>query len=68
MKIGVFSIIKEFFEFKKGIKDIPGLKSFFRLLPPKKGFERKGIKVPFSLGGALGYRKEDINNLIERML
>lgn len=40
----------------------------FRLHPPRGGYERKGIKVPFSLGGALGYRGAAINNLITRML
>ena len=60
--------IKEFMEGKKELKDIPGLKKFFRLNPPLKGFERKGIKIPFSLGGALGYRKEKINDLIRRMV
>jgi len=59
---------KEFFTFKKNLKDIPGLKLFFRLSPPRKGFERKGIKVPFSQGGVLGYRKEKINDLIMRMV
>jgi len=59
---------KDYFSFKKELKDIPGLKLFFRLRPPVKGFERKGIKKPFSLGGALGYRKEKINDLIKRML
>ncbi|MBD3249695.1 50S ribosomal protein L30 [Candidatus Woesearchaeota archaeon] len=44
------------------------LKPFFRLNPPKKGYGRKGIKVPFKLGGALGDRKEKINDLIRRML
>ncbi|MDD5087051.1 MAG: uL30 family ribosomal protein [Candidatus Nanoarchaeia archaeon] len=43
-------------------------KKYFRLSPPRKGFERKGIKVPFSKGGALGYRKEKINDLIKRMI
>ena len=43
-------------------------KKFFRLHPPRKGFERKGIKIPFKLGGALGYRGEKINDLIKRML
>ena len=60
--------VKEFFKFKNELKDIPGLKLFFRLKPPEKGFERKGIKKPFSVGGALGYRKDDINNLIKRMI
>lgn len=35
---------------------------------PRKGFGRKGVKMPFSKGGALGERKEKINDLIERML
>ena len=43
-------------------------KPFFRLNPPRKGFERKGIKVPFKVGGALGYRGEKINDLIKRMV
>ncbi len=43
-------------------------KPFFRLNPPKKGFGRKGIKVSFHIGGALGERKEKINDLIKRML
>ena len=49
---------------KRGEKD----KQFFRLQPPIKGFERKGIKKPFSIGGALGYRGEKINELIKRMI
>ena len=40
----------------------------FHLSPPRKGFERKGIKQPFTKKGALGYRKEKINNLIQRMI
>lgn len=53
---------------KKELKDIPGLKTFFRLKPPVSGFERQGIKKQFSMGGALGYRREGINNLIKRMV
>ena|SRR3989344_6484922 len=56
-------------EEKRGEKDVEGkLKPFFRLSPPKRGFERKGIKVPFKLGGALGERGAAINALIQRML
>jgi len=44
------------------------LKRFFRLNPPKGGFERKGTKTPFSDGGAAGYRGKKINDLIRRML
>ena len=47
-------------------KEIPSIKPIFRLNPPKKGFE--GIKRSFSNKGALGYRGEEINNLIERMI
>lgn len=67
-KLDFDSFVKEVFAFKKTLKDVPGLKLFFRLSPPRKGFERKGIKVQFSQGGALGYRKEKINELIQRML
>jgi len=44
------------------------MKLFFKLCPPVHGFERKGIKKPFSMGGVLGYRKEKINELIKRMV
>ncbi|MBI2671005.1 50S ribosomal protein L30 [Candidatus Woesearchaeota archaeon] len=67
-KLSFNDFANEFFTFKKELKDIPGLKLYFRLKPPTKGFERKGTKVPFSQGGALGYRKEKINDLIKKML
>jgi large subunit ribosomal protein L30 len=47
-------------------KNIPNVKPIFRLSPPKKGYE--GIKKSYSKKGALGYRSEDINKLIERMI
>lgn len=43
------------------------LKPYFRLHPPVGGFERKGIKMPASLGGVLGYRGEGINRLLQQM-
>ncbi len=43
-------------------------KPYFRLNPPRKGFGRKGIKVAFKAGGALGYRGKKINDLIKRMI
>jgi large subunit ribosomal protein L30 len=49
-------------------KDVSGLKPFFRLKPPEGGFERKGIKQAFSVGGSLGYRKDAINKLIRKMI
>ncbi|MBS3155436.1 50S ribosomal protein L30 [Candidatus Woesearchaeota archaeon] len=59
---------EQFINNKKEMKDIPGLKTFFRLKPPVHGYEKKGVKNPFSMGGALGYRKEKINDLIKRMV
>ncbi|MEA3343888.1 MAG: 50S ribosomal protein L30 [archaeon] len=44
------------------------IKPVFQLSPPKKGFERKGIKKTFRQGGALGYRKDKINILLKKML
>ena len=68
IKLGFDGFAKELVEGKKKMKDVPGLKPFFRLNPPKGGFERKGIKQPFSLGGVLGYRSKKIKDLIERMV
>jgi len=68
IKIDFNQYINELFEDKKQIKDLDGLKPFFRLLPPKGGFERKGTKKHFSVGGTLGYRKDKINDLILKML
>ena len=59
---------KEFFSKKIQLKQVPGLKTFFRLKPPIGGFESQGIKTPFSMGGSLGYRGEKINILIKKML
>ena len=43
-------------------------KPFFNLHPPRGGFERKGIKTPFTMGGVLGDRNDKINELIKKML
>jgi len=39
----------------------------FRLHPPRKGYERRGVKHSFKVGGALGYRGDKINELLRRM-
>ena len=64
---------KDFREFAKALatgeaslKDYDVLKPVFRLHPPRKGYE--GIKRPYRMGGALGYRGRDINDLIRRMI
>jgi len=53
---------------KRGIKKEGETMNYFHMHPPRGGFERKGIKTPFSMKGALGYRKEKINILIRKML
>ncbi|MEK6934473.1 MAG: 50S ribosomal protein L30 [Nanoarchaeota archaeon] len=68
LKISLEEFSNQVFEFKKELKDLPGLKLFFKLLPPKGGFEKEGIKEQFSKGGVLGYRKDKINDLIKRMV
>ena len=67
-KINLQDFTKSFMEGKKELQDFPGLKKFFRLTPPIKGYGYKGVKKQFSIGGALGYRKEKINDLIHRMI
>ncbi len=59
---------KDVIAFNKELKDVPGLKPVFRLRPPKKGYDRGGIKHPYSTGGALGYRGEKINELLDKMI
>lgn len=42
-------------------------KKHYALMPPRGGFERKGIKIPFGKGGALGPR-DNMNELISKMV
>ncbi|ASA76954.1 50S ribosomal protein L30 [Thermococcus sp. 5-4] len=49
------------------LTDLPNIKPVFRLHPPRGGL-RGSKKRSFKEGGALGYRGERINDLIERML
>jgi large subunit ribosomal protein L30 len=43
-------------------------KEVFFLAPPRGGFERKGIKQAYVNGGALGDRKEAMNELLTKMM
>jgi large subunit ribosomal protein L30 len=67
-KLGLKEFADAFYDFKVELKQVPGLKQFFRLHPPIGGFERGGIKHSYAEGGALGYRRKDINKLIEKMI
>lgn len=60
--------VEEFMDFKAELRDLKEMKPVFRLNPPVKGYDRGGIKKPYKLGGALGYRGEKINELIEKMI
>jgi large subunit ribosomal protein L30 len=53
-------------EGKTRYKDLPGAKPLFRLHPPKGGLE--SIKHHHSIGGSLGYRGDEINSFVRRML
>ena len=49
------------------LKEIEGMKPVFRLHPPRGSKGWGGIKRAYSVGGALGFRGEDIATLAERM-
>ena len=61
---------KKFDEFVKDVvknkEKLHRLLKPFRLHPPRKGYRK--IKLPFKVGGALGYRGEKINDLLRRMI
>ncbi len=59
-------VAKWILEGKKSLKDL-GIKPVFRLHPPRKGFERSGVKRAFTVGGAAGNRGEKINALVKAM-
>ena len=46
---------------------LPEVKPVFRLRPPKKGFKGK-VKRSFAVGGEAGYRGDEINKLLKRMV
>ncbi len=56
--------LQQLSEGKKGMREFTN--PTIRMHPPRRGYE--GNKVGFSAGGALGYRGEEINKLIKRML
>ena len=52
----------------KKVADSEEISNHFALHPARGGFERKGTKVPYTIGGSLGDRKAAINDLIKRMI
>ncbi|MCD4740397.1 50S ribosomal protein L30 [archaeon] len=57
---------KEFMEGKIELKDIPELKQYFRLNPPRGGYGT--IKTQYANKGTLGYRGAAMDKLLDRML
>ncbi len=49
-------------------RSVEGLKSVLRLHPPRGAKGWGGIKRAYSVGGALGFRGKDIENLAARMV
>ncbi len=62
------SLSKSLVEGKASLKDIAGLKRYFKMHPPLGGFERGGIKHPYAAGGVLGYRGKEMGKLIQKMI
>lgn len=70
-KVDSAKIAKEYFEGKIKLREFDmkyKLKPFFRLHPPIGGFERGGIKMPYTKGGVLGNRSENMKKLISKMI
>jgi large subunit ribosomal protein L30 len=73
--VGMVSKVKNYVTFGevdeetvKLLKTKKGEAKHYNLNSPRKGYGRKGIKVDFAHGGALGYRGAAINDLIKRMM
>ncbi|MBS7658239.1 MAG: 50S ribosomal protein L30 [Candidatus Bathyarchaeia archaeon] len=69
-KLGFNSIkelAKAIFNGEISLKKLRKLNLPFKLNSPSKGF-KKSIKKPFKIGGELGYRGEEINELVARMV
>ncbi|MGC9079640.1 MAG: 50S ribosomal protein L30, partial [Nanopusillaceae archaeon] len=68
LNMSVDEFVNKFFNFELELDSIPKIKPYFRLKPPSGGYPRKGIKVPYSQGGAYGYYGKDINILLRNMI
>lgn len=71
-KLDAKKLAKEYFNDEIKLRDFEPkhqVKPYFRLHPPKGGFEKGGIKKTFIQGGVLGERSEEaITTLIRKML
>jgi len=63
----ISNLAKDILLGKSTVKKL-NIKKVFRLKPPSKGYDRKGIKKTVKQGGVLGYRGDKINQLLKRMI
>jgi large subunit ribosomal protein L30 len=63
---GIDDLAEKLVNCEVSINQIEGLKPFFRMHPPRKGF-RKSVKRPYRSKGELGDRGKEINKLAVRM-
>ncbi|BBL45887.1 50S ribosomal protein L30 [Nanobdella aerobiophila] len=68
LKMSFDEFVEKLYNSEINMNDIQDIKPFFRLVPPKGGYKRKGIKFDYKHGGAYGYYGKDINILLKRML
>jgi large subunit ribosomal protein L30 len=61
------ALAEAIFKVEVEFSSLPEVKPVFRLRPPKKGFKGK-IKRSFAAGGEAGYRGDEINSLLKRMV
>jgi large subunit ribosomal protein L30 len=64
LKGNMETVLKDLLTNKKKFQEIAN--PVIRLHPPLRGY--RGIKKPYSMGGSLGYRGKEINELIMRMV
>ena len=61
------ALAEAIFKVEVEFSSLPEMKPVFRLRPPKKGFKGK-VKRSFASGGEAGYRGDEINELLKRMV
>ena len=61
------SLAEAIFKVEVEFSSLPEMKPVFRLRPPKKGYKGK-VKRSFASGGEAGYRGDEINELLKRMV
>ena len=61
------ALAEAIFKVEVEFSSLPEIKPVFRLRPPTKGYKGK-VKRSFAAGGEAGYRGDEINALLKRMV